>query len=96
MRTIKILERVNGEWVEVEYTPTAEEIARMEREEAEAAAQAKQREADALKEELAATDYKVIKCSEAQLSGQPMPYDVAELHAERQRLRDRINEIEGN
>lgn len=48
-----------------------------------------------LKEQLSATDYKVIKCSEAQLAGEPMPYDVAELHTERQALRDKINELEG-
>ena len=41
-----------------------------------------------LKAQLEATDYKVIKCSEAQLVGMDMPYDVAELHAERQALRD--------
>lgn len=48
-----------------------------------------------LKAQLEATDYKVIKCSEAQLAGVDMPYDVAELHAERQALRDKINELEG-
>ena len=47
-----------------------------------------------LKAQLSATDYKVIKCSECQLLGQDMPYDVAELHAERQAIRDRINELE--
>ncbi len=47
-----------------------------------------------LKEELAATDYKIIKCSECQLTGQDMPYDIASLHTERQALRDRINELE--
>lgn len=47
-----------------------------------------------LKAQLAATDYKVIKCSECQLLGQEMPYDVAELHTERQAIRDQINELE--
>lgn len=47
-----------------------------------------------LKAQLASTDYKVIKCSECQLAGAPMPYDVAELHAERQAIRDEINELE--
>lgn len=47
-----------------------------------------------LKEQLEATDYKVIKCSEAQLAGEEMPYDVAALHAERQALRDQINALE--
>lgn len=47
-----------------------------------------------LKEQLASTDYKIIKCSEASLIGEELPYDVAELHAERQALRDQINELE--
>jgi len=55
----------------------------------------KQQEIARLKEELAATDYKIIKCSEYSLAGQDLPYDIAELHANRQALRDRINELEG-
>lgn len=47
-----------------------------------------------LKRELESTDYKIIKCSEHQLLGLDMPYDVAELHAERQAIRDKINELE--
>jgi len=47
-----------------------------------------------LKAELKETDYKIIKCSEYQLAEQLLPYDIATLHAERQALRDRINELE--
>lgn len=47
-----------------------------------------------LKEQLASTDYRVLKCSECQLLGQAMPYDVAELFAQRQALRDQINRLE--
>lgn len=47
-----------------------------------------------LKAQLESTDYKIIKCSEAQLVGEELPYDISELHAERQALRDRINELE--
>ena len=47
-----------------------------------------------LKNQLAATDYKIIKCSECQLLGMELPYDIAELHAERQEIRDEINELE--
>lgn len=47
-----------------------------------------------LKAELEETDYMIIKCSEYQLSGLDMPYDIARLHAERQALRDQINELE--
>lgn len=55
----------------------------------------KENEIKTLKEELSATDYKIIKCMEAQLNGDEMPYDVATLQAERQAKRDRINELEG-
>ena len=48
-----------------------------------------------LKAILAATDYQIIKCSECQLLGQDMPYDVAALHEQRQAIRDKINELEG-
>ena len=47
-----------------------------------------------LKAQLTSTDYKTIKCSEAQLVGEALPYDIVALHAERQALRDRINELE--
>ena len=47
-----------------------------------------------LKAQLESTDYKIIKCSEAQLVGEALPYDIVALHAERQALRDRINELE--
>ena len=47
-----------------------------------------------LKNQLSATDYKVIKCAECQLLGEEMPYDVTALHEERQILRDKINLLE--
>lgn len=47
-----------------------------------------------LKSQLNSTDYKIIKCSECSLAGEELPYDVAELHAQRQALRDEINELE--
>ena len=47
-----------------------------------------------LKSELNATDYKIIKCSECNLAGEPLPYDIKELHAQRQELRNKINELE--
>ncbi len=65
-------------------TPTAEEIARQQRE-------ARIWE---LKDQLAQGDYKIIKCAEAQLTNEPMPYDVATLVAERNELRKQINELE--
>ena len=53
-----------------------------------------EKEIDQLKEELSATDYKIIKCSEASLLGEELPYNASELHATRQALRDRINQLE--
>ena len=53
----------------------------------------KQQVAD-LKQALTDSDYKVMKCYEASMLGQPMPYDIEEVHAERQAMRDKINELE--
>lgn len=39
-------------------------------------------------------DYKVIKCMEAQLKGEAMPYDVDTLIAERNAIRAEINALE--
>lgn len=38
-------------------------------------------------------DWKVLKCYEARMSGNPDPYDFAALTAERQAARDRISAI---
>ena len=50
----------------------------------------------ALKSQLAETDYKIIKSIENQLLGLEVPYNLEELHAERQALRDKINELENS
>ena len=47
-----------------------------------------------LKKQLGETDYQIIKSSEYQLLGLEDPYNLDELHAERQALRYRINELE--
>ena len=39
-------------------------------------------------------DWKIIKALEYQLAGEETPYDMKKLNAERQKVRDRINEIE--
>ena len=49
---------------------------------------------ESLKSELQESDYKVIKCAEAMAVGVEMPYNMTELHKERQALRDKINELE--
>lgn len=46
-----------------------------------------------LKNKLNESDYKVIKCYEYTLVGKEPPYDVEELHAERQAIRDTINKL---
>lgn len=48
-----------------------------------------------LKAELASTDYKIVKCSECSLAGVELPYDIVALHAQRQTIRDEINQLEG-
>lgn len=47
-----------------------------------------------LKQKLSATDYKVIKCIECFITNREMPYNVEELHTERQAVRDKINQLE--
>lgn len=51
-------------------------------------------EIERLKSELQESDYKVIKCAEAMSVGAELPYNMTELHNERQALRDKINELE--
>lgn len=71
--------------------PTAEELAELaEKERIEAI----QNEIDELKAQLESTDYKVIKCYEYGMVGLESPYDVQELHEQRQAIRDIINEKE--
>lgn len=47
-----------------------------------------------LKSNLNSTDYQIIKCYEYALNNLELPYDAAALHAERQAIRDQINELE--
>ena len=56
--------------------------------------QLKQSRIAELKYQLNSTDYKIVKCSECSLAGEELPYDIAALHAQRQALRDEINELE--
>lgn len=46
------------------------------------------------RKQLDETDYKIIKCSECQMLGEKLPYDIVALHKERQILRQAINEKE--
>ena len=39
-------------------------------------------------------DWKIIKCNEYSMKGEPYPYNIDELHAKREATRARINEIQ--
>lgn len=54
----------------------------------------KQTRIDELKAQLDATDYKVVKCYECIMVGKELPYNVQELHDDRQAIRDEINKLE--
>lgn len=51
-------------------------------------------EIQSLKDDLSASDYRIMKCYEASLIGEELPYDIDLLSADRQAKRDRINELE--
>lgn len=71
-------------WTEVVFAKkTDEELKTMRAEE----------EADLIKKQLAETDYKIIKCMEAFLCKEPLPYDIEALHSERNVQRATINEL---
>lgn len=55
-----------------------------------------QGEIDAIKAELSETDYQVIKCYEASLVGEELPYDINALHEDRNEKRAQINALETN
>ena len=75
-----------GEYVVVEMDcpqPTAEELR-----------DRRYMEIERIKSELQESDYKVIKCAEAICLNAEFPYNMTELHNERQALRDKINKLE--
>ena len=47
-----------------------------------------------LKQQLADDDYKIVKCYEATIIGNELPYDIETLHEERQSIRDEINRLQ--
>ena len=86
MQLMDVEKAYNGKWYLAGYAParpdpTPEQI--------------KQMRISELKNLLRDTDYKIIKCSEYEMSGLDLPYDIAALHAQRQAYRDEINELEG-
>lgn len=85
---MKIAEYKNGILTYKEVAdpiPTAEELREMNL-----------AEISSLKEQLAESDYKVVKNAECLALGIPFPYNAEELHVERQAIRDRINELEAS
>lgn len=81
---------VDNSWVldEEHYNQLVSEF------EARKAEQQKQLEIAQLQKQLEDTDYKIIKCQEYSLAGLELPYDIEQLHNERQALRDKINELQ--
>jgi hypothetical protein len=54
----------------------------------------KQNKIQELKNNLLNTDYQIIKCYEAFMRQQPLPYNLEELSAQRDAWREEINELE--
>lgn len=86
MTKMDVEQAYNGLWYVAGHAPVKPEPTPEEQ---------KQARISELKKELADTDYKIIKCSEYSLVGLDLPYNIAELHATRQALRDEINQLEG-
>lgn len=53
-----------------------------------------EKEIDRLKKELTDSDYIVIKSYEAAMIGKSVEYNMSDIHATRQAIRDKINELE--
>lgn len=77
--------------VPVQPEPTEEEIAEQARQQQISQLTV---QINDLKAQIAASDYKIIKTYEYTLLGEQTEYDIEEVHAERQALRDQINSLE--
>lgn len=53
-----------------------------------------EKEIDRLKKELTDSDYIVIKSYEAAMIGKSVEYNMSDIHASRQAIRDKLNELE--
>ena len=89
---IKVNTRINGKCAVV--TMNAEEAQIVDKEQVVDDKGFLLSEIERIKSELQESDYKVIKCAEAMCLNAEMPYDMTELHKERQALRDKINDLE--
>ena len=83
-------------YTETEVAPVQPELTEEEKAELARQQQISQVTAqiDDLKARIAASDYKIIKTYEYTLLGEQTEYDIEEVHAERQALRDLINSLE--
>lgn len=83
-------------YTETEVAPVQPELTEEEKAELARQQQISQVTAqiDDLKNRIAASDYKIIKTYEYTLLGEQTEYDIEEVHAERQALRDQINVLE--
>ena len=75
----------------VQPEPTEEELAEQARQQQISQVTA---QIEGLKNRIAASDYKIIKTYEYALLGEQTEYDIEEVHADRQALRDQINTLE--
>ena len=75
----------------VQPAPTEEELAELARQQQISQVTA---QINDFKARIAASDYKIIKTYEYTLLGEQTEYDIEEVHAERQALRDQINDLE--
>lgn len=73
---------------------TPEEVAEHNKRVVEYTKTAREQEIEDMKQDLASSDYKIIKCMEYYLLGKDLPYDIDKLHEERQNQRNEINKRE--
>ena len=92
-RTIRRLEQMIIIDAGVEREATAEEEAYIEKMHFYDEMMEKKMELSSLEKQLSDGDYKIIKSYESSLMNIEMPYDMEQLHSERQNIRDRINSL---
>lgn len=93
MTQIKVVE--NGETILVDdyaITATAQQVYEEGLEQKNSPSLSSQIES--LKQQIAETDYQIIKCYEYSLVNKELPYDITILHNQRQALRYEINQLE--
>ena len=92
-RTIRRLEQMKIIDAGVERKATAEEEAYIKKMHFYDEMMEKKMELSSLEKQLSDGDYKIIKSYEYSLMNIEIPYDMEQLHSERQNIRDRINSL---